>query len=170
MKRADDENRPVWLASALRDLSELDAQEGASAAVETWLIEEVRAIRRTRRLRTAALTLAAAAMVVIPMVLLMGRSSPRPVVTTRNVVKGPLAAAEGSAGTNEEFLPLIYSNVPMLDGQIVRMEVSRRALASFGLSSVDAFEGTPSGTVMADVLVGEDGLARGVRFVSRTAP
>jgi hypothetical protein len=45
------------------------------------------------------------------------------------------------------------------------MEVPRTALASFGLASPDMQSGSSSRTVLADVLVGEDGLARAVRFV-----
>ena len=40
-----------------------------------------------------------------------------------------------------------------------------RALASFGLASIDAGS---SANVLADVLVGDDGLARAVRFVRPT--
>ena len=57
----------------------------------------------------------------------------------------------------------------MSDGQIVRLEVSRAALASFGLTPIDALDGSASGTALADVLVGADGLARAVRFVRPVA-
>jgi len=59
---------------------------------------------------------------------------------------------------------LTFSNVPLTGGQLVRLEVSRAALASFGLLPADSLDARP-GTVLADVLVGEDGLARAVRFV-----
>src|SRR5207302_4751293 len=63
-----------------------------------------------------------------------------------------------------EFLPLTYSDVPVSSGQIVRLEVPRAALASFGLTSAESAAASPLATVLADVLVGEDGLARAVRF------
>ena len=63
------------------------------------------------------------------------------------------------------FFPLVYSGIPFTDGQLVRMELPRTALASFGLASPDAHDAASSRTVLADVLVGEDGLARAVRFV-----
>jgi len=69
------------------------------------------------------------------------------------------------------FLPLAYSGVPIVNGHIVRMEVPRASLVSFGLVPADAADGGPgasSGTVLADVVVGEDGLARAVRFVRRS--
>lgn len=80
--------------------------------------------------------------------------------------------AVGAASREETataFLPLIYSNVPITNGQVVRMEVPRAALASFGLASIDVRDGSSAGTMLADVLVGEDGLARAVRFVRAAA-
>lgn len=64
-----------------------------------------------------------------------------------------------------DFMPLPYSAVPLTNGQIVRLEVPRSALVSFGLLPVDSVDRAPGGTVLADVIVGDDGLARAVRFV-----
>jgi len=63
-----------------------------------------------------------------------------------------------------EFLPLTYgSNLSQLDdGQVVRVELPRSALQSFGLS-VNAERA--SERVKADVLLGHDGVARAIRFV-----
>ena len=67
------------------------------------------------------------------------------------------------------FMPLMYSGVPYTDAQIVRLEVPRGALEQFGLSpaelSAEMRSAVPEATVLADVIVGEDGLARAVRFV-----
>lgn len=72
------------------------------------------------------------------------------------------AAAEPEVTT--EFFPL--SNGGGLasgeGGQVVRVELPRTALASFGLP-VNAE--TAGGRVRADVLLGEDGTARAIRFV-----
>ena len=54
----------------------------------------------------------------------------------------------------------MYSNVPVTNGHTIRLELPQAALTSFGLEADDA-----SATVLADVLVGQDGLARAVRFV-----
>jgi hypothetical protein len=67
------------------------------------------------------------------------------------------------------FMPLTYSGVPIADGHVVRMEVPRAALVSFGLVPLDSVDDAAGGTVLADVIVGDDGLARAVRFV-RTRP
>jgi hypothetical protein len=61
-----------------------------------------------------------------------------------------------------EFLPLPYAHVPVATGHIVRMSVPRTALAAFGL---DPGRAGDTRTVLADVFVGEDGIARSVRFV-----
>jgi len=63
------------------------------------------------------------------------------------------------------FVPLAYSAVPLTGARVVRLEVPRTALTAFGLTPLDAVEDTRTGTVLADVVVGDDGLARAVRFV-----
>jgi len=63
-----------------------------------------------------------------------------------------------------EFIPLVHAGqyAPADEGQLVRVELPRSALASFGLSvSAEA----PGGRVKADVLMGQDGVARAIRFV-----
>src|SRR5262249_55884713 len=67
------------------------------------------------------------------------------------------------------FLPLTYGTVPVAGGQIIRLEVSRDAFVSFGITPVSSTDPAASATVLADVLVGDDGLARAVRFVKRAS-
>lgn len=73
-----------------------------------------------------------------------------------------------SAKTNEEiatdFLPLTYGNnlSQFDDGQVVRVEVPRSVLQSFGLPINAERAGE---RVKADVLLGNDGVARAIRFV-----
>ena len=73
-----------------------------------------------------------------------------------------LAPEEPAPEFAAEFLPLPYAHVPVARGHIVRMPVPRTALASFGL---DPGRAGDTRTVLADVFVGEDGIARSVRFV-----
>jgi hypothetical protein len=77
------------------------------------------------------------------------------------------AATEGSDAQQEiatDFIPLMqgarYAQAE--GGHLVRVELPRSALASFGLpvNAEAAF-----GRVKADVLLGDDGLARAIRFV-----
>ena len=62
-----------------------------------------------------------------------------------------------------EFLPLTYGGLSQVDdGQVVRIEVPRSALQSFGLPVNIERAGE---RVKADVLLGHDGVARAIRFV-----
>ena len=64
-----------------------------------------------------------------------------------------------------EFIPLMQAGpyTQAEEGHLVRVELPRSALASFGLP-VNA-EAAASGRVKADVLLGQDGIARAIRFV-----
>jgi hypothetical protein len=78
-----------------------------------------------------------------------------------------LARPSGEARAQEittEFIPLMQgAPYPRAEeSHLVRVELPRSALASFGLP-VGAE--SPGGRVKADVLLGEDGIARAIRFV-----
>jgi hypothetical protein len=63
-----------------------------------------------------------------------------------------------------EFIPLMQEGqyAQTEEGHLVRVELPRSALASFGIPvSAEA----PAGRVKADVLLGEDGTARAIRFI-----
>jgi hypothetical protein len=79
--------------------------------------------------------------------------------------RGGARAGESAAQeVATEFIPLVqgaqYASAE--EGHLVRVELPRTALASFGLP-VNAE--VSSGRVKADVLLGEDGIARAIRFV-----
>jgi hypothetical protein len=145
------------LAAGLRAVAEDDERYGTSSAVGMRLLAEVHAIAATRRRRATQLALSVAAAVVLAVSVAAWRmlspsSDPLPVdapVVTRELVT--------------EFFPLTYSNVPARGGYVVRMQVPRSALASFGATAFAS--DTPSADVLADVVIGNDGLARAVRFV-----
>ncbi|HEX8294403.1 MAG TPA: hypothetical protein VF570_21790 [Pyrinomonadaceae bacterium] len=63
-----------------------------------------------------------------------------------------------------EFIPLVQGGpyAQAEEGHLVRVELPRSALASFGLPVNAESQG---GRVKADVLMGEDGVARAIRFV-----
>jgi hypothetical protein len=61
-----------------------------------------------------------------------------------------------------EFIPVIYDPEPVEHGRMVRVRLPRSALAAFGLPMN---EQRSEETIQADVVLGEDGLARAVRFV-----
>jgi hypothetical protein len=156
-------HRDRSLTAALRALAEDDATRGASPDVEARLLAEVRSIDRTRRhayAKTAAVAAGLLLAIALPVSQLAKRAANVPHVV--DVAAEPRAEPAGGRAT--DFLPLTYSTVPVTGGQIVTLRVPEMALASFGLAPADFVDGTPS-TVLAEVLVGEDGLARAVRFV-----
>ncbi len=63
-----------------------------------------------------------------------------------------------------EFLPLMEAEslASFESGSVVRVELSRQALVALGLPMNAERANEP---VKADVLIGEDGLARAIRFV-----
>ncbi|HKG23878.1 MAG TPA: hypothetical protein VKC34_18390 [Blastocatellia bacterium] len=91
-----------------------------------------------------------------------GQAGRRPGLNAR---AGDARAAEGStAEVTTEFMPLTYGDntSQMASGHIVRVELPRSAMASFGLP---VNHERAESRVKADVLIGEDGLARAIRFV-----
>ena len=70
-------------------------------------------------------------------------------------------AAEPEIAT--DFLPLTYvADAAQESGQVVRVRLSRATLASFGLP-VNAERANE--LIKADIVIGDDGLARAIRFV-----
>lgn len=95
------------------------------------------------------------------------RRRPRPVVPRPEVVvpssrQRPASSEEFELAT--EFLPVTGAEFlpPPVRGQLVRVQVPRSTMRSFGLPVV---EERSSERIRADLLLGEDGLARAVRFV-----
>ena len=60
------------------------------------------------------------------------------------------------------FIPLMLEPDPLERGRLVRVKLPRSALTVFGLP---VSEERSEERIQADVLVGEDGLARAIRFV-----
>jgi hypothetical protein len=153
----------VGLSEALRTLGREDDGYSASPAVEARLRAEVRAIGGSQRTGLAPVFAIAAslllAVVSIGWFTTHGPSVP-PYVGPRPAVAPPPAPV---ATVATAFLPLIHGQLSLAGTHLVRMELPRRALVSFGLASAEVFDTT--GTVLADVAVGDDGLARAVRFV-----
>ena len=146
------------LTAGLRALAEDDDRFGTSAAVGLRLLAEVQAIAEARRRRMRVLSLSAAAAVLIAALVPAWQSW-----QSKGERSTPLDAPVVSRELVTEFFPLTYSNVPTRGGYVVRMQVPRSALASFGATALAA-DGA-SQHVLADVVIGDDGLARAVRFV-----
>jgi hypothetical protein len=94
---------------------------------------------------------------------------PRPRAVNASYSRGGLsrtsqANAVRAQEVATEFIPLVQAG-PFAEaegGHLVRVELPRSALASFGLPVNAEAQG---GRVKADVLMGEDGVARAIRFV-----
>jgi hypothetical protein len=148
------------LSEWLREVAAADAATGASPAVRERLLEEVRARRRARRVSTFKMYALAAGLV-------FATAMPVWQLTTRPAIEpSPRAAAVpvGDAEVATAFYPLAYGAVPVTHGNIVRVAVSPAAVAALGVEPTGA-NTSPTDVLLADVVVGEDGIARAVRFV-----
>ena len=143
------------VTAALAALAERDAGRSAPS----WLEEQLRARLGRKRpapmpwARRAELRLALlAALVVVAVAMLLWLRRPATV-----------AAPQQANGSEMEFLPLVYGDP--LEGadalHLTRVRMTRSALSALGL------EGAPpeGPSVEAEVLVGQDGVARAIRFV-----
>jgi len=148
---ADRDFSPQALRESLNEIAAADSTRGASPAVEERLRAHVRTLRPAPvNWRVAAIAVAASVAIVALVWHTVPEPGEPPVTITRSV--------QPASG----FLPLPYAHVPVADGQIVRMTVRREALVSFGFDPGDP--ALPD-VVEADVFIGEDGIARSVRFV-----
>ena len=184
------------LTEDLRALGAADAQEMAPDRVEAALLDYFRQRRRRGIIgalweRKWAAAAASVCLVAVGLGVWSGhRPKParnsQPVVTApsiprtpRNIGPGEVSAQAGpntagspgeSAGSTHVeysgFIPLPYGEGPPSpgSGQIVRVEVARSALASMGFPVTGA---ASESYVQADVLIGEDGIARAIRFDSQ---
>jgi hypothetical protein len=144
------------LTAALRALAGEDEAAQAAPAVEARLRAAVKASAPRRPGRALVLMASVAALLLLALGL-------RATGHRRAPLPAP-HAAEAERVEPEEFAPLVYGEP--LEGadalHLTRVRVPRSALASFGWRGpVD--DGPP---VDAEVLVGQDGVARGIRFVS----
>jgi hypothetical protein len=117
---------------------------------------------RPRWNRMRMLQLAAAAILFIAIALPAWYAARRPPTAARDDSAVAVQIPVREEAT--EFFPLAYSNVPAPGGYVVRMQVPRATLDSFGVAGFASADDR-SATVAADVFVGGDGLARAVRFV-----
>jgi hypothetical protein len=166
------------VTEALRALRRADSELEIDGEAEVRTLLKFRRQRRRRRLRGVAWGSAIAAVLVVSMLY-------RPAPEARHViVAASVAAVEVSRPPTavvappakrrsvpkrepEEvvtpFFPLMVSAPPFESGLLVRMTVPASAMRNVGF---DVSEEHLSDPVLADVLVGQDDLARAIRFVS----
>lgn len=149
--------------AALRALGADDEASGASAAAPARLLDEVRRLRRARRrslVKTSVLAAGLCIATAAPIWQLATRDPRNP--SSSSPQRWPVPP-DGETAT--AFFPLIYNTVPMTSARLVRLEVASETLTAFGLEIPESPGGSAPRSVLADVIVGEDGLARAVRFV-----
>jgi hypothetical protein len=169
----------------LRALADADTHAEASPEIEIRLRKKFRSWKHRRVIRQAVVVGAAAAVIILSFTLTNLRYStgpvnallPRmPVATSPNVsvsgepveeqalsVRKPIAP--GVPSPEEivtEFFPLMDPAPPFGRGQLLRVELPASAMEMVGLPVREDYLEYP---VQADVLVGEDGLLRAIRFV-----
>jgi hypothetical protein len=180
------------LAAGLRRIGQESADVAAPARVEAALLAEFRAHSRPAALRQPEprrfplLAWMSAAAAVVALVVLVARDH-RPAPVQRSIpssshavgallaqaeAEEPVQAAmertaeadDGTGESVEDFVPLPYATAvtPTDDLNVVRMQVQRSAVLALGLS---AGADDDSETVLADVLLGPDGMARAIRLV-----
>ncbi len=165
---------------ALRALAESDGGREAPPAVEACLLREFRGRRASHRWRWAGIA-AAAAGAVLAVSLSMSHVA-KPVVSVAVPVTAlprpaaPVVAAAGPAARKvvrkmarpqarevvTEFFPLMDPAPPFERGQMLRVQLPAAAMRTVGLPVRDDHLTDP---IQADVLVGEEGMPRAIRFV-----
>jgi hypothetical protein len=170
------------VVEALRALSEHDASREASPEVEARLRAQFQSRkRRGAWRRAAAWTIAAAAAAMVVFFVAADRRPPTPapiheavtqavavqpevartaaaVITTRRA-RGPVTRPQEVV---TDFFPLMDPAPPFERGQLLRVELPASAMQMVGLPVREDRLADP---VQADVLVGEEGLPRAIRFV-----
>jgi hypothetical protein len=174
------------LDTGLRAMAVAVAGWQAPGSVESALIAEFRrqklaSARWSVRRQIAALATAAAAFLALGFSLhhyLAGKNSSGTPIAIQ--VKAPISTTTGQIAAGQDagnvidaddseyasFVPLPYADDPSAldDGTVVRVEMPRAALASFGLP-VAAMES--DGPVRADLIVSADGTPQAIRLVSQ---
>lgn len=166
---------------ALKALAESDGDREAPLAVEARLLAKFRSRRASYRRRWVGVG-AIAAGFVLAVVLSTNRSS-KPVVSAApqliqySVLQAPpVVAAVAPAARNAarkiarpqarevvtDFFPLMDPAPPFERGQMLRVELPAAAMRTVGLPVREDHLGDP---IQADVLVGEEGMPRAIRFV-----
>ena len=170
------------VAEALRALSQHDASREASPQVEAQLRVRFQSRMRRSAWRRAAVwaTTAVAAAAMVAFFVTTNRKPPAP-APVREVARQAVAVQPGAVPAAAvktakrmrkpvtrpqevvtDFFPLMDPAPPFERGQLLRVELPASAMQMVGLP---VREDRLADSVQADVLVGEEGLPRAIRFV-----
>lgn len=179
--------REEWITNALSALGRHDASRQAGPAVEAKVMAAFRARQKTSSLRNA-LWIGIAAGIVLAAAYVSrttqqglqsvalearGQETPRvPSITLGPSVTTVIAPKTGPPNrpvrrprfreAATDFISLMNPAPPFERGQIVRVQLPAAAMRTVGLPVAEERLEDP---VQADVLIGEEGLARAIRFV-----
>lgn len=147
------------LLEALRALGAEGPRE-APAQVEERLVQEFRRVNRRRNLVTWVPVLSAAAAVAMALLLWMHRDQTEPSVAAPAQAAAPVIEEEADAS----FYPLPEAEaLPALENaMVIRVQLP---VSSLQLMGVPIANERADASVDADLLLGQDGLARAVRLV-----
>ena len=170
----------------LHQLTLEDAEKQAPRSVESALLAEFRKRRVATytRVRWQVAALATAAVLLLALgVALRGRFDKQPRVAnvpqvtpvaansgntaqTKNDANGQASADESDDEYASAFVTLPFADDPdaLEDGTVVRVVMTRSALASLGVPSVDAGS---SDEIPADLVLSDDGTPQAIRLVSQ---
>jgi len=175
-----------WVVTALRALAEHDRAREAPEEVESHLLAAFRQNRSKPRTRRKARTVGLATLAVAAGIMLffaglhppLKQAAPTPVRPQPVEVAAapePMPIPEPKATPKPrprkrqpreivtQFFPLLDVAPPFERGELLRVTVPASTMRSVGLPVNEERIGD---RVYADVLVGEEGLARAIRFVS----
>jgi hypothetical protein len=151
------------LDGRLAALARADAGAEAAPRVEAALrarLADVRAVHARRaRTRTLAAGCTVAAGLALALTLVPRRELPSP--PTPATLEWPQPAARQTSTATGEFLPIGARVDEIEHGQVVRMQVPAGLVVNFGWP-LPADDDRPR---TADVLFGQDGVARAIRFL-----
>lgn len=99
----------------------------------------------------------------------LAAASPAKARARTTVRKGKAARRSGELEDLADFIPLPYADddSPLGAGELVRVRLSQSTLGLLGFPVAETRASEP---VTADLVIGEDGVARAIRFVSGPAP
>ncbi len=181
--------REDYVLQALGALAESDRDKEASPEMEARLMDAFRSRQVRRRRRWAGMAALAAGLAIgallwthrvpqtaaraVPLVSLAPEApqpAPAAVVSAPKLVRAPHRAARKIAAVRQpesreivtDFFPLMSSSRSFERGQLLRVELPASAMQTVGLP---VRQEHLDDLVQADVLVGEEGMPRAIRFV-----
>jgi hypothetical protein len=150
------------LREQLREMARAVPREpGAGAEKRLLMAFRARQRRRKRGVWLIAMQAAACLTLIVGIKLAISKIEVVAQGARRQQASNSEVSAAAGDLTGFVALPYAQSGVPMDEGIVVRVRAPASQLSLMGVPFVSA---TPNGQVQADLLIGQDGVARAVRF------